>query len=114
MPIYEYVCRACHKRHSILVLNLRHPPPAHCQHCGGSVMDRLLSRFATPKSEEARLESLAESNDLGGLDESDPQSVARFMKNMGREMCEDVSEDIEAMMEQAEGGEDATEDTGSQ
>ena len=114
MPIYEYLCQACHKRNSILVLNLPNPPPAHCGHCGGSVMDRLLSRFATPKSEEARLESLAESGDLGGLDESDPQSVARFMKNMGREMGEDVSEDIEAMMEQAEGGEDATEDTDSQ
>ncbi len=114
MPIYEYLCRACRKQTSILGLSLRNPPPAHCRHCGGSVMDRLLSRFAAPKSEEARFESLAESDDLGGLDESDPQSVTRFMKNLGREMGEDVSEDVEAMMEQAEGGEDATEDTDSQ
>jgi hypothetical protein len=66
------------------------------------MMDRLLSRFASPKSEEARLESLADPGNLGGLDENDPQSVARFMRKMGQEMGEDVSEDMEAMMEQAE------------
>jgi pheromone shutdown protein TraB len=65
-------------------------------------MDRLLSRFAAPKSEEARLESLADPGNLGGLDENDPQSVARFMKKMGEEMGEDVGEEMEAIMEQAD------------
>lgn len=102
MPIYEYRCRTCRKLSSILVLNLRSPSPAHCRHCGSSTVDRLLSRFASPKSEEARIESLADPNNLSGLDENDPQSVARFMKKMGREMGEDVSEDMAAMMEQVE------------
>jgi putative FmdB family regulatory protein len=101
MPIYEYLCRACGKRCSILVLNLRHPPPADCRHCGSSQLDRVLSRFAAPKSEEARLESLADPSHLGGVDERDPQSVARFMKKMGEEMGEDVGDDMEAMMEES-------------
>jgi hypothetical protein len=67
-------------------------------------LDRLLSRFAAPKSEEARLESLADPSSLGGLDENDPHSVARFMKKMGEEMGEDVG-DVDAMME--EGGEES-------
>lgn len=102
MPIYEYICRACGKRCSILVLNLRNPPPADCRHCGSSQMDRVLSRFAAPKSEEARLESLANPGNLSGFDEDDPRSAARFMKKMGEAMGQDVGNDMEAMMEQAE------------
>jgi hypothetical protein len=53
-----------------------------------------MSRFASPKSEAARLESLADPAALGGLDENDPQSMARFMKKMGAEMGEDVGDDV--------------------
>jgi len=105
MPIYEYLCHDCRKRSSLLVLSLRNPPPPLCRHCGSAKVERLLSRFAAPKSEEARLESLADPAKLGGLDENDPQSVARFMKNMGEEMGEDVGDDVESMMEEAGGGE---------
>ncbi len=65
-------------------------------------MDRLLSRFSSPKSEEARLESLSNPDNLGGLDEHDPESVSRFMKHMGEEMGEDVGEEVEAMMDSAD------------
>ena len=62
-------------------------------------MERLLSRFASPKSEEARLEALSDPSNLGGLDENDPQSMARFMKKMGQEMGEDLGDDLDAAME---------------
>ena len=45
-----------------------------------------MSRFATMKSEDARLDSLADPSQYGDLDENDPNSVARFMKKMGQEM----------------------------
>ena len=108
MPIYEYQCRDCRKRSAILILNLRNPSPVSCTHCGSSHMDRLLSRFAALKSEEARLESLADPGNLGGLDENDPRSMARFMKKMGEEMGEDVGADIDAMMDQTEVSGDAS------
>jgi hypothetical protein len=74
-----------------------------------------MSRFATPKSEEARMEALADSASLGDLDENDPASVARLMKRMGREMGEDLGDDFdeavdEAMEESEEGT--AASDTG--
>ena len=103
MPIYEYLCRNCRKRCSLLSLSLTNPAPPLCTHCGSGQVERLLSRFASPKSEEARLESLADPSNLGGLDENDPQSVARFMKHMGDEMGEEVGEDVEAMMESGNG-----------
>jgi len=43
---------------------------------------------------------------LGGLDESDPRSVARLMKKMGQELGEDVS-DVEAILDEP-GGDDSS------
>ena len=114
MPIYEYLCRDCRKRSAVLVLSLRNPPSSSCPHCGGSHVDRLLSRFSSPKSEAARLESLADPDNLGGLDESDPQSMGRFMKKMGEEMGQDVGEEMEAMMDETADGGGSPADTDSQ
>ncbi|OQW34673.1 MAG: FmdB family transcriptional regulator [Nitrospira sp. SG-bin1] len=99
MPIYEYSCQECRKRSSFLIMNPHQSRTITCQHCGSSTLERLLSRFAAPKSDESRLKSLADPANLSGLDESDPRSVARLMKKMGEEMGEDVS-DVEAMLDQ--------------
>jgi hypothetical protein len=67
-----------------------------------------MSRFATVKSEDARLDALADSSSLGDLDENDPGSVARFMKKMGREFGDDLGDDFESAMDEAMSeGEDA-------
>ncbi len=60
-----------------------------------------MSRFAAPKSEEARLESLADPGNFGDLDENDPQSMARFMKKMGREMGEDFGDELDEALEES-------------
>ena len=60
-----------------------------------------MSRFASPKSEEARLESLADPSKFGDVDENDPQSMARFMKKMGKEMGEDMGDDFDEAIEEA-------------
>jgi uncharacterized protein YeaO (DUF488 family) len=60
-------------------------------------MDRIMSRFATPKSEEARLESLAESTNLDRLDEGDPESMTRFMQKMKNEMGDDFGDEMDDM-----------------
>lgn len=103
MPIYEYRCADCRKRNTILVLSAS--TPVVCKHCNGERLERLMSRFAAPKSEEARLESLADPSNFGDVDENDPQSMARFMKKMGKEMGEDLGDDFEEAMEEAEAGE---------
>jgi hypothetical protein len=64
-------------------------------------MTRLISRIARVRSEESRLESLADPTKLGGLDENDPAGMARWMKRMGKELGEDMGEDIDAMVEEA-------------
>jgi hypothetical protein len=64
-------------------------------------MIRLISRVARVRSEERRLESLADPSKLSGLDENDPASMARWMKRMGKELGEDVGEDFDSMVEEA-------------
>lgn len=104
MPIYEYRCLDCGKRTSRLVLSITNPPPVSCRHCQSNKVDRILSRFAAPKSEEARLERLADPSHLGDLDENDPQSMARFMKKMGQEMDEDLGDEVEEALQGPDGG----------
>jgi hypothetical protein len=59
-----------------------------------------MSRFATIRSEEDRLDALADPSSLGDLNEDDPQSVARWMKKMGSEMGEDLGDDVDQALEE--------------
>ena len=104
MPLYEYRCLDCNKRYTILVLRPANQAPAGCSDCKSARVERILSRFATPKSEEARLEDLAIPSNLAGLDENDPKSMARFMKTMEEEMGEDLGDDALEAMESDETG----------
>jgi putative FmdB family regulatory protein len=72
MPLYEYRCLDCKKRSTIFVMSLAHQAPAACSHCTGARVERILSRFASPKSEEVRLDASLDLNNLAGLNEIDP------------------------------------------
>lgn len=104
MPIYEYRCADCGKRNTLLILSTSNPVTPTCKYCQSSKLERLMSRFSAPKSEEARLEALADPSQFGDIDENDPQSMARFMKKMGRELGEDLGEDFDEALEEAESG----------
>jgi putative FmdB family regulatory protein len=103
VPIYEYECQGCQRRVSLLIRTLSAAEAPRCPRCGSAALSRLMSRFATVKSEDARLDSLSDPSSFGDLDENDPQSVARFVKKMGREMGEDLGEDLDAAMDEAMG-----------
>jgi putative FmdB family regulatory protein len=110
MPIYEYRCADCRKKTTIVTLSVGAAVEPVCQHCGSRSVVKLVSRVAVRRSEESRLESLADPSSLAGLDENDPKSVARWMKKMGREMGEEAGEDfdenVDKAMDEAARGED--------
>ena len=72
MPLYEYHCLDCKKRSTVLVLSLANQAPAACSHCASVRVERILSRFASPRSEETRLDASLDLNKLAGLNELDP------------------------------------------
>jgi putative FmdB family regulatory protein len=51
MPIYEYSCEACGKRSSALLARFDSPDPV-CPQCGAPSLRRLVSTFATQRSDE--------------------------------------------------------------
>ena len=111
MPIYEYRCRACHKKVTILTLRVSAQIDEVCEHCGSRDLDRLMSRFALVRSEESRLDALGDPGALDGVDENDPKSMARWMKKMGTELGEDLGDDFDEMADDLEGGGDDDTDT---
>jgi len=114
MPIYEYECGKCHRKSSVLTMRISEKIDPVCSHCGSSEMSRLMSRFVMPRSEESRLESLADPSNFGDLDENDPKSVARMMRRMGSEMGEEFAgpEFEEAVDELESGSPGADDDSG--
>ncbi len=100
MPIYEYSCRTCKRKFSVLCslsARVENPP---CEHCGKTDTLRLVSRVKTVRSEEAIMEGLADPSALSGLDENDPRTIARWAKKMAKEMGEDIGDEIESMAEE--------------
>jgi putative FmdB family regulatory protein len=105
MPIYEYRCEDCRKKVSILTLRVSETVDERCPQCGGRKLRRLLSRFSMPRSEEARLDALADPSGLGDLDENDPKSMARWMRRMGKELGDELGGDeVDQMVEELESG----------
>jgi putative FmdB family regulatory protein len=72
MPLHEFLCLDCGKRSTVLVLNLANQGPTICSHCASARVERILSRFASPKSEAARLDASLDLNKLAGINELDP------------------------------------------
>jgi len=116
MPIYEYRCDDCGKISEFLLTKREGTFIPQCKRCKSKKMSRVLSRVRVIRSEESRMESLADPTMWGGLDEKDPKSMGKWMKKMGKEMGEDMGEDVDQMVEEAmeeeraskseEGGED--------
>lgn len=101
MPIYEYRCKDCGKKSTFITLSVKSSLVPKCKKCGSGNLEKIVSRVAIFRSEESRLESLADPSKLSGLDESDPSSVARWMKKMGKEVGEDLGEDFDQAAEEA-------------
>lgn len=112
MPIYEYKCVNCGRISSVFVRTFGPPDNLVCSRCGKTDLRKLVSRVAVVRSEESRLESLADPSSFGDVDENDPRSVARWAKRMGREMGEDLGPEFDEMVERMEAGE-MPEDLGS-
>jgi len=115
MPIYEYRCPACRKRSSRIWMRL--PAAAEeqalvCPSCGANNLARLMSRFSSPKSEERRLESLADDSALAGLDENDPAGMARLMRKMSEQTGEPLEGEDAEMLGRMEAGEMPPDDEG--
>jgi len=100
MPIYEYQCLDCNKSFSLLILSPTSYGTPKCPNCGSEKLERLMSRFRAIRSEESRLERLADPSTFSGVDENDPASVAKWAKKMGKELGDEAGEGFDEMVDQ--------------
>ena len=105
MPIYEYRCHSCRKPTSVFTRSMFTAPSATCNHCGSTDLVRLFSRVAVLRSEGDGPSGGVDESSLGDVDEDDPRSVAKWVRQMSRQMGEPLDANMEADLDRMEAGE---------
>jgi putative FmdB family regulatory protein len=108
VPFYSYRCRDCGRRATLFFDSYAAYDEAEptCPRCHSVNLVEIIGRVAVAKSEDARLDSLADPSELGDLDENDPKSLGRWMRKMSREMGEDLGSEFDEVIGRLESGED--------
>ncbi|MBI2936140.1 MAG: hypothetical protein HYY31_04980 [Chloroflexi bacterium] len=105
MPLYEYRCNACFKKSTVFTKSVSVTVNPICQHCKGTDLTRLVSRFAYHRPYEPS------SGDMGPSGQEapdpsyyqDPRNIGRRLEGdfqrMGVEMPKEVRERLDAARE---------------
>lgn len=85
MPIYEYTCGNCRERVPIFFRSFAEVEnrPVVCPHCGGSHLDRVVSRVTVVHAAGGGQVGSVSSNP-GAADQSDPKALAHSMREASR------------------------------
>ncbi|MFN2197379.1 MAG: FmdB family zinc ribbon protein [Anaerolineales bacterium] len=104
MPTYEYRCLKCGRRFEIFLTYEEYgKQTVVCSHCQSENVQRRIGRIRVARSEESRLENLADPSMLDGLDE-DPRSLGRMMRQMSSELGEDMGPEFDEVINRLESG----------
>ena len=104
MPFYPYRCLDCKKRFEVFLSYSEYETSlVSCLHCGSQNIQRRISRVRIAKSEESRLEGLADVDHFDGLEE-DPRSLGKMMRKMSNEMGEEMGPEFNEVIDRLEAG----------
>ncbi len=113
MPVYDYRCLSCRRRFDVFMSYAEYGARAVvCPHCGSDQVQRRIGRVRVARSEESRLETLADGADLEGL-ENDPRAMGRMMRKMSQEVGEDMDpmfDEVVSRLERGQSPEDIEQD----
>ncbi len=98
MPLFEYACRACDKRFTWMSGVVASEKPPLCPNCQGADLRKLISRVTRGRSDDARMEQIADRLETQDFD--DARGLRRFAREMGREMGAESGEDLSDEMEE--------------
>ncbi len=107
MPAYDFRCKDCRTTFSLEFASYAEHERAKpvCPRCGSARLSHLIRRVAYAAGDEARMERLADPSKLGGLDENDPRSMGRMLREMARESGEDVGGEFNEVVDRRDSGE---------
>jgi putative FmdB family regulatory protein len=104
MPTYDFVCSNCGQRFDVFMsFDEYGKRKVKCVHCGSPNVRRRMTRVRIAKSEDSRLESLADESALEGM-QDDPRALGQVMKKIGRELGEDLPPEFGEMTDRLEAG----------
>jgi len=105
MPTYDYICNNCNERFDVFMTFSEYgKKTVTCAHCNSKNVRRRMTKVRIAKSEDSRMESMA--NDFSGFEglEDDPKSMGRMMRKMGKEMGEDMPPEFDEVVGRLEKG----------
>ena len=104
MPSYDYRCLNCNRRFSVYLPYSEYGnQPVICPHCASDQVQRRIGRIRFARSEESRLDDLADPSKLDGLEE-DPRALGRMMRQMSGEMGEELGPEFDEVVDRLEAG----------
>lgn len=99
MPVFEYRCADCGRKFSALVGMTAEPDDSKCPHCGSLQTAKLVSHPGRYRTEDDRLDEVADRMEMMGEPDS-PTAMREAMKEMGRALDDDASEEMEQAFEE--------------
>ena len=105
MPTYDFICNKCNQRFDIFLTFAEYGKKiVTCAHCGSKNVRRRMTKVRIAKSEESRMDSMAD--DFSGFEglENDPQAMGRMMRKMGKEMGEELPPEFDEVVDRLEKG----------
>ena len=105
MPTYDFICNTCNQRFDVFMTFSEYGKKAvTCTHCNSKNVRRRMTKVRVAKSEDSRMESMADDfSGIEGLDE-DPKAMGRMMRKMGKEMGEDLPPEFNEVVGRLESG----------
>ena len=104
MPNYPYRCLNCQKRFDVFMTYAEYgTKTVQCPKCQSEKVVRRINRVRIARSDESRLENLADPSALEGL-EDDPKAMGRMMRQMGSEMGEELGPEFDEVVNRLEAG----------
>ena len=105
MPTYDFICNNCNQRFDAFLTYSEYGKKAvACTHCGSKDVRRRMTKVRLAKSEESRMESMAD--DFSGFEglENDPKAMGQMMRKMGKEMGEEMPPEFGEVVDRLESG----------
>ncbi len=106
MPIWEYRCASCNTLSSVFVRSVNQQVEPRCARCGGSDVQRVVSRFAYHKTEQQVLEEYGVPEPGAGPEAyKDPRQIGRWVEKRFDDMGVELPEEAKTMIQAAREGE---------
>ena len=106
MPTYDFICNKCNQRFETFLTFAEYgKKTVTCAHCGSKNVRRRMTKVRIAKSEESRMENLADPSLMSGLESEDPRALASFMRKMSGEMGEPLDAEMTEVLDRLEAGE---------